>query len=1394
MPLGNDLQFGIVISADGSAAIRTLDRTEDAVERLGRGTDSASRSTRRYADATDRAEQASRRQVGTLAQLRGALVAAGTGFAALRLADFVRDVAAVGTAWQSVRSGMVAATGSAAAAAAELEFVSAEAERLGLSNRALAQSYTRLAASARGTVLEGAAARDIFTAVAEASRVMGLSAEQSAGALTAIEQIISKGTVSAEELRGQLGERIPGAFQIAARAIGVTTAELDEMLRRGEVLAEDLLPRLAAEIRRSVADGLPDAIDGAGAAFARLGNAWEDLQRSIAESGVLDVLAAGAELATSVLRGGAAQAPSGIDVAERDLGLALDRGDLDAAEVYLRILGDLNAALVETGERSTEIADRTRLVIESWGDLRSETGLLAEDMASYQRALAALVAIEGERRDDQIAASFEAAAEAEAAAWGDVGHAIGEVTAAHAAEAEAREASRRSDRAYLEALREEAELIGASALARRIAVAERRLSADATAAQRAEVRDLVTALHLEESAVGTAVDGWGDYAEAVENAAEHRRRSARASEELIEGLEREVRLVGLGGRERFIESRVGRLGDLASEDDIARVRELAGALYDARDAASEVASEGRTIDDAFRRVADGIHGGFTDAFEDILEDGRLSFESLGDGILGAFRRMLAEMATLALAQPVIIPVVTTIGGALGLSPGAIGGLTGSLGGGSPLLGGGGLLGGLNNLGSGLLGTGGAGGASVLGPGWAGWTTAPLSTLLGVGALGFGLGGALGLNTGGQIGGGLGSAIGFGLGGPFGAILGGLGGGLLGSLFGGGGGPTDYADLRGVGRYELGPDRGANARLQAIGPSIERLAGAIDALLGVDPTSPGALSSHLFLGVGTQGSNILGFGGTGRPGGRTEITSNDPEEIVQRITEILGEWSGLTEEQLRAGVAGVGLADAMREQIAVQEALRDAAGLTTEQLRAQEIAEIAAKSGSEALTETLQELHAELTQTGLEAGLRQQIALQRRRRDAAGLDAEGLIRLDIETALETLGDGAADARAELEPLIQELVNLTTQADAAAAAAQRLASVQSIREDLQRQIQVLQGGDPRQLAIDDLRAQIEALGPEGAAAADELSALLAQIHALEDAAAAAAAAAAEQARQEAEAERRRASVASLRESLQRRLALAQGGDPRALELQDLRAQIAALGPEGAAAAAGLRSLLEQIHAAEDLAGARSFLEELRASADPAGARLRELVDAFAELRRHAGELGVSLEEVARLQDDALAGLRSSVQAQLGGLADQARRILGLDTLEALRSDIDARALAALPPQAQLEQLRADFNAAVLAAIGGEAGAAQEASDLGRLLLELSSSTFASGPQAQELVAGVRDALDRVIAAQESRLETLGPDIVGQLQVSTDEQIRAIAEQTRALTEVLQRIEQALPGAAV
>lgn len=238
----------------------------------------------------DQTQRAFRSLRGNVARAERAVFNLQNAFVALGAVAAIRGIAQAGIELERLQRGLKFATGSATAAADEFDFVRSEAERLGLSLQTTAQAYTSLAAAARGTTLEGQDTRDIFSGISEASRVLGLSADQTRGALRAIEQIISKGNVQAEELRGQLGERLPGAFQLAARSIGVTTEELNGMLERGEVLADELLPALAKELRETFGPQVEDAASDTQAAFARLETAVFELKAGLAQSGLLDLL------------------------------------------------------------------------------------------------------------------------------------------------------------------------------------------------------------------------------------------------------------------------------------------------------------------------------------------------------------------------------------------------------------------------------------------------------------------------------------------------------------------------------------------------------------------------------------------------------------------------------------------------------------------------------------------------------------------------------------------------------------------------------------------------------------------------------------------------------------------------------------------------------------------------------------------------------------------------------------------------------------------------------------------------------------------------------------------------------------------------------------------------
>lgn len=182
-------------------------------------------------------------------------------------------------------------------------YVVQQARSLGLELDSTAQGYIKLSAAARGTSLEGAQTKNIFEAIAKASAVMGLSAEESGEAILAVGQMISKGKVSAEELRGQLGERLPGAFQIAARSMGVTTQELDKMLQSGELLAEDFLPRFADQLKKELGGSADEASNTMQGALNRAATSWLQLKQTIVDAGLGDFIKGQLAIADDAMTG-----------------------------------------------------------------------------------------------------------------------------------------------------------------------------------------------------------------------------------------------------------------------------------------------------------------------------------------------------------------------------------------------------------------------------------------------------------------------------------------------------------------------------------------------------------------------------------------------------------------------------------------------------------------------------------------------------------------------------------------------------------------------------------------------------------------------------------------------------------------------------------------------------------------------------------------------------------------------------------------------------------------------------------------------------------------------------------------------------------------------------------
>lgn len=275
-------------SEQGRAARNTGD-LQNRTQALAGTMQQGARSTGLFANAIRQFYGETRTALSFTQRLRGevlSLIAAYGGFFAA-----IEGIRGVVTAYQTLeraqnRLGAVF-QGDEARQAEELDFIRRQAERLGISFGVLADEYTKFAVATQNTNIEGEATRRIFRQVAEAGRVQGLSLDNLQGVFVALSQIVSKGTVSMEELRQQLGDRLPGALQILADGLNLSTAELIKLIENGE-LSSDSLVQFGNELERRFSGQLPEALEGVTAALGRFQNAVFQAFLTIGEGGAIE--------------------------------------------------------------------------------------------------------------------------------------------------------------------------------------------------------------------------------------------------------------------------------------------------------------------------------------------------------------------------------------------------------------------------------------------------------------------------------------------------------------------------------------------------------------------------------------------------------------------------------------------------------------------------------------------------------------------------------------------------------------------------------------------------------------------------------------------------------------------------------------------------------------------------------------------------------------------------------------------------------------------------------------------------------------------------------------------------------------------------------------------------
>jgi tape measure domain-containing protein len=174
--------------------------------------------------------------------------------------------------------------GDAKAVEQEYQYLKALADKYKLSLSAVAEGYTQIANASKGTKLEGQPVKDLFEGISASIKALRLNAEDSKLILMAYTQLISKGRISMEELRQQLGERFAPAMQIFAKALNTSVPEMIQLIEKGALLSEDVMPKVAKVLQDEYGAAALKGTSDLTSALARGETALFDFDRKFTEA------------------------------------------------------------------------------------------------------------------------------------------------------------------------------------------------------------------------------------------------------------------------------------------------------------------------------------------------------------------------------------------------------------------------------------------------------------------------------------------------------------------------------------------------------------------------------------------------------------------------------------------------------------------------------------------------------------------------------------------------------------------------------------------------------------------------------------------------------------------------------------------------------------------------------------------------------------------------------------------------------------------------------------------------------------------------------------------------------------------------------------------------------
>ena len=163
-------------------------------------------------------------------------------------------------------------------------------EKWGIEIKGLTEQYTQFYVNAKDKLSQDEI-KTSFEGIAKAGSLMGISIDKQNDAFYAFNQMLSKGTVQAEELKKQLGNALPGAIKAATMAyqelnpkIKVTEQYMLDQMKAGNLISSEMVPAIIRAYQKLYGIETVNNVDTLAAAQNRLSNSWTALVKSMNES------------------------------------------------------------------------------------------------------------------------------------------------------------------------------------------------------------------------------------------------------------------------------------------------------------------------------------------------------------------------------------------------------------------------------------------------------------------------------------------------------------------------------------------------------------------------------------------------------------------------------------------------------------------------------------------------------------------------------------------------------------------------------------------------------------------------------------------------------------------------------------------------------------------------------------------------------------------------------------------------------------------------------------------------------------------------------------------------------------------------------------------------------